>query len=348
MVNDVVINPRVIYVSSTTPADLTAGKLWFNTSDNKLYASDGATYNDVLAGIDLADLNNDMLQNAIAILKLEANATLAVQNYDTMFLDIFSDSGGYSNTINTGNTTASYRSVTDVYDNTPAGSPVVSTSGASYSGTQSLTAKAGMKVTPSADVSIVSITKSSLSTATTGYITNSSDAVLTSGTFSGDVCTFATPYELTASTQYIFQTDSGGSARNLTQSTTTFPVVDGAISWDVGRYNGGDTAGQGDEVLSCVYTPAGTPANKIIETNAITIPANPVAYQLYAENTLAGTGTVTYDIKIGSNSYQTGKSLDTKYVNTDTGSTATLKINLNGTGSGNTANASNYALMVFT
>jgi len=39
------LNPQYVYVQASTPSDLTEGKLWYNTTDNFTYVSDGSAYN---------------------------------------------------------------------------------------------------------------------------------------------------------------------------------------------------------------------------------------------------------------------------------------------------------------
>jgi len=39
------LNPQYIYVQATEPSDKTQGKIWYNTTANVLYSSDGTNYN---------------------------------------------------------------------------------------------------------------------------------------------------------------------------------------------------------------------------------------------------------------------------------------------------------------
>lgn len=45
--------PNLIYIQSTQPADLTAGRIWSDTDDGKLYVSNGSAYNAIGGGMTL-------------------------------------------------------------------------------------------------------------------------------------------------------------------------------------------------------------------------------------------------------------------------------------------------------
>lgn len=45
IISEAPINPRYVYTQATEPLDKTEGKLWFNTTTNALYTSDGIDYN---------------------------------------------------------------------------------------------------------------------------------------------------------------------------------------------------------------------------------------------------------------------------------------------------------------
>lgn len=108
-----VIPRKYVKVQSTQPTSAVQGDLWVDTDDNALYQYTGSTWQTVTQ--DVGYLNMQQLQQAIAILALQANASLTPADYDTMFLDKFTDNTGYDNTVDTGNTTASF--LTNVYNN---------------------------------------------------------------------------------------------------------------------------------------------------------------------------------------------------------------------------------------
>lgn len=46
------ILPKYVYTQATEPADLTLGRLWYNTAEDKLYSSDGTNYNAIEINVD--------------------------------------------------------------------------------------------------------------------------------------------------------------------------------------------------------------------------------------------------------------------------------------------------------
>lgn len=115
------INPKYIYIQATQPADVTNGKLWYDTSTNRWFTANGTSY--TLFETDLTDLNRQQLEQNLNILVNSAQASSTLLDYDDMFVDLFSDSNGYDNTIDTANSTASF--VTDHYEFPDVGSVYV-------------------------------------------------------------------------------------------------------------------------------------------------------------------------------------------------------------------------------
>lgn len=103
------IAPTYVYIQSTTPTDLTAGKLWYNTSSNLLYASNGSSYV-LVANVDLTYLQNVAQDNSVSILELEATATITGGQNTYMLRDFYNDNTGYLNTVDTAGCTAKYLS----------------------------------------------------------------------------------------------------------------------------------------------------------------------------------------------------------------------------------------------
>lgn len=54
------------------------------------------------------ELNKVLAQHEIELIELQANGTITPVDHDTLISDTFSDSTGYENTVNTGNTTATF------------------------------------------------------------------------------------------------------------------------------------------------------------------------------------------------------------------------------------------------
>jgi hypothetical protein len=85
-----------------------------------------------------------------------------------------------------------------------------------------------------------------------------------------------------------------------------------------------------------------------VQTNTITVSGNLTAYQLYCKKTIAGSGAVQFKISFDNgSSWSSAKDLNTKYTNSTTGTSIKMQVLLNGKGSGNTAEAENYSLMVW-
>lgn len=77
--------------------------------------------------IDLTSINDDIknlniknAQTAMNIIKLQANGSVPDLDYTGLFVDTMSDSDGYNNSVNTGNTTANYDSTNKKYKRIPA------------------------------------------------------------------------------------------------------------------------------------------------------------------------------------------------------------------------------------
>ena len=268
-----------------------------------------------------------------------------------MFLDIFSDTNGYDNTVDTGNTTAIFYGNGNATTNTNLGTPNQTTG--------AVTTKCGMKfVTTSADKYINKFTKISTTTATTGYLLNASKSVLASASFIGDVCTFSYPIALANATNYYLAVDSGGSSytrsyRLNSSGGYSYPTTKTWMNWIAGLDSGNDEATYFADVISvelydnssAVYS--NIDADKIVQTNAQSITANPIGHQVFCHNTLTGTANITYDISFdGGTTWETDQALNTKNVDVHDGDSMILKLNLNGTGASNKVTAKDYAVML--
>lgn len=61
-----------------------------------------------LAAPDVTTLNLEVAEQQIDIIELQANAAVTPFDHDTLIIDTFSDSTGYNDSVNTGNTTATF------------------------------------------------------------------------------------------------------------------------------------------------------------------------------------------------------------------------------------------------
>lgn len=328
------------------------------------------------------------LEQGIAIIYLEANASITHQDYSTMFLDKFSDADGYDDTVDVGNTTAIFGSL--VYANGSDATEIDY-----FNRANNATVGNGWTETESGNHSC-SIDTNKLKIlrgggAGTSYcekdITADSEyEIAVQGNNTGDSTweiyfknkdtgnnivkfllsgTNTIHYDIGAGIvdlgiTPVLNVDNVIGLKNISYVAHTFDIwIDDVekvtgIAFDNNeditrircRCGRNSTAGKFDDISQ---GGAITPANKIVQTDAATVTTAQTHHQLFCNNAVAGSGTVTYDISFdnGSN-YDTGQALNTK--NTRSAATGTqmiLKLNLNGTGAGNTAEASDYAIMLW-
>jgi len=112
------IQRRWLYVQATTPTGVVEGQLWYDIASNMLKSYDGSSWNEISAvsQAELTALKEQDAIHSINILRNSAADTLTDMDYSNMYVDVMTDSTGYSNTIDTGNTTATF--TTDNYHNT--------------------------------------------------------------------------------------------------------------------------------------------------------------------------------------------------------------------------------------
>lgn len=129
----------------------------------------------------------------------------------------------------------------------------------------------------------------------------------------------------------------------------SYPQSDTNIDWTGGLESGSDQTTKAYNINSIV-TEAFTVADKIVQSNAIVIPAAITHHQVYCKNTLAGSGAITYDFSAdGGSTWDTNQVLNSKNTFAATpGVSCKIKLNLSGTGAGNNANAENYGIIVWT
>lgn len=331
--------PAATIRTNTTPS-YSDYQFWIKPSTNEAFFSDGTAWQEIPTGAPATALLS--IENALSILEIQAADTITPDTSAQIASEVFSDADGYNGTIDTGNTTASFSS--DKYTNKPLSAE--STTFAT-TGSESGTGKSGLKLTTSSACSIVSITKFSSSNATKAYILNSSKGVLATADFSGDVATFATPYDLNASTTYYFAVDKAGASYDSRpdESGVSYPVAQTYWSYTAGlRVTGAEPTNMG--YLSSIAV-LGSATDSIIQTNALTLPSTPAKFIIFAfRDTLVGTGTIDADISFdnGAN-YQTGISLNTETTITNAGAQMILKLNLNAGASTGTAEAKGYGVL---
>ena len=343
-----ILNPQVVYVQATTPTDKTQGKLWYNTTDNTLYTSNGTSY--VGMETDLSDLQRQQLEQNLNILINSVASSSTLNDWDDMFVDEFTDADGTSNTIDTGNTTASFEG-----DNAHG---KALTSNANYSGF------GGVKIEAKEDITITNVHKKTQVTGANAKIYAYTDgsalgSELASASWTGDDATFDLAVASGVKV-YVGTITAGTSAHYRDATGTSFPLEKEQITYLSGAGSqSGFAENTMEDIESITTTPstpsnysnddAGTPADLIIQTKAITCVTAQTHHQVFCHNTTTGTGAITYDISFDNGStWDTAQSLNTK--NARGGTTGTqmiLKLNLNGVGDGNTASADDYGVMLF-
>ena len=343
------LNPKYIYVQATEPSDKTEGKLWYKTTDNTLYTSDGSTYKAMET--DTTEIQTLIQENAINILINSAGATTTLNDWDTMEADIFTDITGYLNTVDVGNTTATFSS--DKYTNfiqeptnlTSNNTPTPYVASASteqhpaWNGFDGLvntewmatTTSGWLKIDLGSNKIINSITmEQSASNINNNW--NPKNYTIQGSTNDSDWTTLDTITN---------QPNTASNTQNFVNTTGyRYYKVDITLTW----------GGSSRTTISNLKLDLTTPdyEDKIIQTNVETITANPTAHQVYCKNTTAGTGTATYNISFDNGStWITEQEFNTKNTSVHNGTQLIIKLNLNGVGAGNTAEAENYAVMLF-
>lgn len=344
-VQDVTIPKRYVYTQATTPTGATEGSLWYNTASKILKTYDGSTWSEVTT--DLTSLEQQQLEQNINILINSASASSILNDYDEMFLDVFSDSTGYDNTIDIGNTTASF--VTDQYVN--GGSETTLNSGFILNTTAGDTNLGGYGISVDVTCELKSVTKSSECTGTTAYLrATPTGANIATASMVGNTATFSPTQTLTQGQNYAIMVGSGGSGytRDI-QTSISYPVDGTHINLTGGVWSSTDVpestvAKNIDNIVTVLE-----PSDKIVQTNAISVITGVTNHQVYCHNTTAGTGAITYDMSFDNGStWDVDQELNTKNIaSSTTGTQMIIKLNLDGIGEGNTSFTKDYAVMLY-
>lgn len=344
--------PNYVYVQATEPTDKTQGKLWYNTTNKILYASDGINYIQV-AETDVTYLQSLINENAVSILELQATNNLTGTQSVYMIRDVYSDNNGYLNTINTSNTDAYYDSTNKQYKNLGGNNETLNQGGA-ITDSQSETNSGGYKITIGPyDVKLISVTKANGCTATNCYVsaTRGGSAIPNgTATFSGDTATFSTPPILSANTSYWVFAGSNGSqyTRKLAHTPTyPFPVNGTYFSLITSYWNSSDTTEDILKNITSITIEALVPGNLKVQTDTQTLPITPSKFQIFTfKPTTQGDGNIKYDVSFNNGTnYQTDLNDNTEYNITNTGTQLIIKQKLNKGSSDNLVTAKGYALM---
>ncbi len=307
--------------------------------------ADGSISIAKLASNVLDPIFSQQIEQDLNILINSIAATSSLEDYSEMVVDIFNFAEGASvagGTIDIGNTTAIFN--TDNYANSL--SSIEDAHGVSFVGSDSAqTHLEGFKIHTNGALTLTKVTKSATVTADTAYLYNSSVEEISSASFVGNDATFSDV--LTADTDYyILVKNANDSAytRHFHNAGISYPYNDTNINW-TGGYAGADTSTE----VYCIenITTSGIPANTIIQTNMETLASAPTKYYVYAKNSVAGSGEAKARLSFDNGStWEDDTDLFTIQSYSGSGTQMIAQIKLNGTGAGNTAEASNYGVVV--
>lgn len=227
---------KYVYTQSTAPTTTTEGALWYDTDNDTLYTYDGSSWNEI--STDLSGVWENIAEQEIEIIELQANATVTPLDHDSLVSDTFSDADGYGDTVDTANTDSLFD--TNKYSRFPQ---VSETSPFTHDNNEAGTVMSGEKVTTNSAVDIISLTKESGCNATKAYIHNAGKTLIDSATFVGDVATFATPVSLTTATDYFFTVDYEGGSFTARYGGSGSATDKTYLYWkESGYWNGGSWA----------------------------------------------------------------------------------------------------------
>ena len=354
------IPKKILYIGASEPSNKNEGKLWFDKSSNKLFSSDGIEYEEV--GVDLKDVNKLIGLNGLNILDIIAQSSLTAGTNANFYRDIFTDSNGYLNTIDTGNTTAGF--VTNKYTNGSAGNqlftPTDLTSATSHSPYvasesryYSTTYYAGWRCFSSegdnqnfgsgsnvGDWIKIDLGSGNSEVATKLIIKN----------HSSDNTRVVPSYKLEASNDNSNWTDLTGnltpSDNNAgTETTHTFSNSTAYRYYRVVVVSNPSSGQNGGFNRIKIYEDT-APQNLIVQINSQTINSGATKFMIVSHESTAGSGSVKYDVSFdGGTNFQTDLDSFTEYDITDTGTSLIVKQKLNGVGVGNTSEAEDLGVL---
>jgi len=181
--------------------------------------------------------------------------------------------------------------------------------------------------------------------------------ILATAATSSQIATFNLVLE-DATTYYIVPGGAGASVVSRYNTGASYPkvmtnmnaIAMNSATDDGASVDGADNTGMNCDILSVTTNTAITPSNKVVQTNKADLDFTPAFIQLYSKTTTAGSGAVTFDVSFdnGSTWDSTANALNTKIEVTDgSAKQMIIKINLNGVGSGNTAEIDDYCAVLW-
>lgn len=336
--------PTIVYKQSTQPA-VEAGAFWYDTSTTNIYFCDGTNWTQL--DINLGELQTPILENTLEILQIQAANSLTATSNGSIIADIYSDTTGYKNTIDTGNTNATFASGTS---SEAHGQDLASSiADTSFKGVQ-ITIGTTSKY-------LMSVTKHASCTALYAQLRDSVGTILSTASFSGNTATFTSPELMGAGMVYFITCGSNGASyTSRYKSSVGFPIAGTSLNFTNGcngAFAGSDVVGN----LTAIgvssspnygtYTNGG--ADKIVQTNEQTLSTSPNYFQIFTyKGVTTGTGAINYDISFDSGAhYQTSIADDTATQIINTGTGLIIKQNLDAGASAGNATAAGYGVIVW-
>lgn len=332
------------YFAGTPTGTAAEGTYGWDQTNNLPYLYNGTAW--VQLPTSQLSSARQLMEYAIEILRLHAGASSTQGTLTDVFDEIYSDSGGYRNTVSIGaNTTATFS--TDTYNNNLT---TANNTGLADPTDGGITDGRGIRITMAATAgTLATVTKSASCTATRALL-KSGDNVTTLATasFSGNVATFTTgTLTLAASTSYIILADASGGNYTVGQAGADDNAYPKTLSnFDIADGRTGDGASTQNRYMNISSVGVAIPSNTQIQTNAQTLSITPTSFQIltYTPST-SGTGTITYDISFnGGTNYQTAITAGSLTTITNTGTSMIVKQKLNAGASAGSSSAKGFAV----
>lgn len=117
-ITEVTVPKQYVLVQATEPTGAFEGQLWYDSSEDLTYIFQDGDWQLITLDIsqEVLDLATENAMQQIDIIELQANASVAPFDHDTLLSDTFSDADGYKDSVNTTNTTATFN--TNLYKRT--------------------------------------------------------------------------------------------------------------------------------------------------------------------------------------------------------------------------------------
>jgi len=288
------------------------------------------------------------LESALNVLQLQVAAAITPGSYVGVEMDIFSDTTGYLNTVDTANTTAFFS--TNKYMLPTDYSNVSQENGFSLTSNSSATTARGITIYAKFNSTLLTVTKHASATPTKCYIYDESSNLLDTQTFSGNVATFN--LAMTAGQKYYINAGKDGASFTgyyTSLGGITYPQDRELIKFIAGCTTISEDTNYCWNILSVNVTVSTPPTFLKVQTNVQTLVAGFTHFQVVAfRGTVTGTGTITADISFDNGAhYQTGLAVNTNYSITNVGTQMIVKLNLNHGASLGTAESMGWGVQLW-